>query len=199
MLVGVLLRADRARRARSAASGPSVPALPAVRPGGLVHPGVAHARRVSPAPPDRRTGLRDRMDDPGAGLVAARVAPHGVRHERAIFCRARGGRDRTRRWFQIRYDTVAAAVAAGSTRVPAPAQSGAGQRRRPDLPREGIVPTYIHAYWYGALQGVPVDRSSDCHPISGRRLARSFLCSVTDCTPCEQLAEGGFYRLLRVP
>ena len=103
-------------------------------------------------------------------------------------------------WFQVRYDTVARgrggwfdsdyprlldlALASGSDRI---------------YLEEGIVPTYIHAYWYGALRGVPVDRFERLPPNVRAPSGALVLSSVRNCAPCEQLAEGGFYRFYRVP
>ena len=64
---------------------------------------------------------------------------------------------------------------------------------------DGIVPGYIHGYWYRALRGIGPKRfvhlPRDTRAPSGALL----LSSVTDCTPCEELDVGGFFKLYRVP
>ena len=103
-------------------------------------------------------------------------------------------------WFQVRYDEVArnrggwfdaeyprlldAAFATGADRI---------------YLEDGIVPTYVHGYWYGALRGIGTGRfvhlPRDARAPSGAVV----LSSVTDCTPCEELDAGGFYKLYRIP
>jgi 4-amino-4-deoxy-L-arabinose transferase-like glycosyltransferase len=103
-------------------------------------------------------------------------------------------------WFQVRYDTVARSRGGWfDSDYPRLLDTALATGADPIYLEEGIVPTYIHAYWYGALRGVPVERFErlprDVRAPSGALV----LSSVSDCTPCEQLAEGGFYRLYRVP
>ena len=103
-------------------------------------------------------------------------------------------------WFQVRYDTVARGRGGWfDWDYPRLLDLALASGADPIYLEEGIVPTYIHAYWYGALRGVPVGRFER---LRGNQRAPSgalVLSSVPDCSPCEQLAEGGFYRLYRVP
>ena len=103
-------------------------------------------------------------------------------------------------WFQWRYDTVARGRGGWfDSDYPRLLDMALATGADPIYLEEGIVPTYIHAYWYGALRGVPVERFErlprDVRAPSGALV----LSSVRDCTPCEQLSEGGFYRLYRIP
>jgi hypothetical protein len=103
-------------------------------------------------------------------------------------------------WFQWRYDTVARGRGGWfDSEYPRLLDMALATGDDPIYLEEGIVPTYIHAYWHGALRDVPVTRFErlprDVRAPSGALV----LSSVRDCAPCEQLAEGGFYRLYRVP
>jgi hypothetical protein len=64
---------------------------------------------------------------------------------------------------------------------------------------DGIVPGYVHGLWYAAIRGVPADRfvhlPRDTRAPSGALV----LSSETDCSPCVELASGGFFRLYRIP
>jgi hypothetical protein len=103
-------------------------------------------------------------------------------------------------WFQVRYDTVARGRGGWfDSEYPRLLDMALASGDETIYLEEGIVPTYIHAYWYGALQGVPVTRFERLPRDQRAPSGALVLSSVRDCAPCEQLAEGGFYRLYRVP
>jgi 4-amino-4-deoxy-L-arabinose transferase-like glycosyltransferase len=103
-------------------------------------------------------------------------------------------------WFQVRYDGVArnrggwfdaeyprlldAALATGADRI---------------YLEDGIVPAYVHGYWYGALRGIDTERFVHLPRDTRAPSGAVVLSSVTDCTPCEELDAGGFYKLDRIP
>ena len=61
------------------------------------------------------------------------------------------------------------------------------------------MPGYIHGYWYGALRGVPPERFVHMPRATRAPSGAIVLSSVTDCTPCQELDAGGFFKLYRVP
>jgi 4-amino-4-deoxy-L-arabinose transferase-like glycosyltransferase len=127
----------------------------------------------------------------GASWGAARKAVFAVL---AVAVIAQGA------WFQIRFDTVARGRGGWfDSDYPRLLDLALASGADPIYLEEGIVPTYVHAYWYGALQDVPVDRFERLPPNVRAPSGALVLSSVRDCAPCEQLAEGGFYRLYRVP
>jgi hypothetical protein len=103
-------------------------------------------------------------------------------------------------WFQWRYDSVSRTRGPWfDSDYPRLLDMALASGEDPIYLEEGVVPTYIHAYWYGALRDVPVERFERL-PRDVRAPAGALvLSSVVDCRPCEQLSEGGFYRLYRVP
>jgi 4-amino-4-deoxy-L-arabinose transferase-like glycosyltransferase len=103
-------------------------------------------------------------------------------------------------WFQVRYDTVARDRGGWfDAEYPRLLDLALATADQPIYLEEGIVPTYIHAYWYGALRGVPATRFERLPRDVRAPPGALVLSSVQDCTPCEELAAGGFYRLYRVP
>jgi 4-amino-4-deoxy-L-arabinose transferase-like glycosyltransferase len=103
-------------------------------------------------------------------------------------------------WFQVRYDTASRNRGGWfDAHYPRLLDMALATGEDPIYLEEGIAPTYIHAYWYGALRGVPVARFERLPRAVRAPSGALVLSSVRDCTPCEQLAEGGFYRLYRVP
>ena len=103
-------------------------------------------------------------------------------------------------WFQVRYDTVARDRGGWfDAEYPRLLDLALATDDEPIYLEEGIVPTYIHAYWHGALRGVPVTRFERLPRDVRAPPGALVISSVQDCTPCEELATGGFYRLYRVP
>jgi len=103
-------------------------------------------------------------------------------------------------WFQVRYDEIARNRGAWfDAEYPRLVDAALATGADPIYLEDGIVPTYVHAYWYGALRGVGPERfvklPRDMRAPSGAVV----LSSVTDCTPCEELDVGGFYKLYRIP
>ena len=103
-------------------------------------------------------------------------------------------------YFQLRYDEVARHRGGWfDAAYPGLLQQALATGEEPIYLVDGIVPGYIHAYWYGATWGIPAERfvhlPRDVRAPSGALV----LSSERDCSPCEELAAGGFFRLYRVP
>jgi hypothetical protein len=103
-------------------------------------------------------------------------------------------------WFQVRYDEVARNRGGWfDAEYPRLLDAALATGADPIYLEDGIVPTYVHGYWYGALRGIGTERfvhlPRDMRGPSGAVV----LSSVTDCTPCEELDAGGFYKLYRIP
>ena len=103
-------------------------------------------------------------------------------------------------WFQVRYDELARNRGGWfDAEYPRLLDEALADRGRPDLPRGRHRAGYVHGYWYGALRGVGPERfvhlPRDTRAPSGALV----LSSVTDCTPCEELDVGGFFKLYRIP
>jgi hypothetical protein len=103
-------------------------------------------------------------------------------------------------WFQVRYDEVARNRGGWfDAEYPRLLDAALATGADPIYLEDGIVPTYVHGYWYGALRGIGTERfvhlPRDARAPSGAVV----LSSVTDCTPCEELDAGGFFKLYRIP
>ena len=103
-------------------------------------------------------------------------------------------------WFQVRYAEVAPTRGAWfDDAYPHLLDEALATGASPIYLIDGIVPGYIHAYWYGAVQGIGPSRfvhlARDTKAPSGAVV----LSSETDCTPCEEIDAGGFFKLYRVP
>ena len=103
-------------------------------------------------------------------------------------------------WFQVRYDELARNRGGWfDAEYPRLLDEALAAGADPIYLEDGIVPGYVHGYWYGALRGVGPERfvhlPRDTRAPSGALV----LSSVTDCTPCEELDAGGFFKLYRVP
>lgn len=64
---------------------------------------------------------------------------------------------------------------------------------------DGVVPGYIHAYWYGVLRGVDPSRFVHLPRDTKAPSGAVVLSSEAGCSPCEPIDAGGFFRLYRVP
>jgi 4-amino-4-deoxy-L-arabinose transferase-like glycosyltransferase len=64
---------------------------------------------------------------------------------------------------------------------------------------DGVVPGYIHGLWFGMLRGQPPDRFVHLGPGERPPSGAIVLSSEDKCSPCEELASGGFFRLYLVP
>ena len=103
-------------------------------------------------------------------------------------------------WFQVRYDELARNRGGWfDAEYPRLLDEALAAGADPIYLEDGIVPGYVHGYWYGALRGIGTERfvhlPRDTRAPSGALV----LSSVTDCTPCEELDVGGFFKLYRVP
>jgi hypothetical protein len=103
-------------------------------------------------------------------------------------------------WFQIRYADVAPGRGAWfDDAYPHLLDEALATGASPIYLIDGLVPGYIHAYWYGTLRGVDPARfvhlPRDSHAPSGAVV----LSSEAECGPCDELDSGGFFRLYRVP
>jgi hypothetical protein len=57
----------------------------------------------------------------------------------------------------------------------------------------------VHGYWYGALRGVGPERFVHLPRDTRAPSGAVVVSSVTDCTPCQELVVGGFFKLYRIP
>jgi 4-amino-4-deoxy-L-arabinose transferase-like glycosyltransferase len=60
---------------------------------------------------------------------------------------------------------------------------------------DGIVPPYLHAYWYGALRGVPESRFVHLTGAARPPAGATVISGETDCGACQVIATHGFFRL----
>jgi hypothetical protein len=103
-------------------------------------------------------------------------------------------------YFQIRYDEVAPRRGHWfDAAYPALLDQALATGADPIYLEDGIVPGYIHGYWYGALRGIPAERFVRLPRETRAPPGAVVLSSVTDCSPCDELAAGGFFRVYRVP
>ena len=103
-------------------------------------------------------------------------------------------------WFQVRYAEVAPGRGAWfDDAYPHLLDEALATGAAPIYLVDGIVPGYIHAYWYGAIRGIDASRfvhlARDAKAPSGAVV----LSSEAACDPCEEIAAGGFFRVYRVP
>jgi hypothetical protein len=103
-------------------------------------------------------------------------------------------------WFQLRYAEVAPGRGAWfddaySHLLDEALATGAPQIYLID----GIVPGYVHAYWYGAIRGIDPSRFIHLPRDTKAPSGAIVLSSETECSPCEEIDAGGFFRLYRVP
>ncbi len=102
-------------------------------------------------------------------------------------------------WFQVRYDELARTRGAWfDAEYPRLLDEALAAGADPIYLEDGIVPGYVHGYWYGALRGIGPGRF--IHLPRGTRAPSGalVLSSVTDCTPCEELDAGDFFKLYRI-
>ena len=103
-------------------------------------------------------------------------------------------------WFQVRYDEIARNRGGWfDAEYPRLLDAALATGADPIYLEDGIVPTYVHGYWYGALRGVGPERFVHLPRDTRAPSGAVVLSSVTDCTPCEELGVGGFYKLYRIP
>jgi 4-amino-4-deoxy-L-arabinose transferase-like glycosyltransferase len=103
-------------------------------------------------------------------------------------------------WFQVRYDEIARNRGGWfDAEYPRLLDAALATGADPIYLEDGIVPTYVHGYWYGALHGVDPERFVHLPRDTRAPSGAVVLSSVTDCTPCEELGVGGFYKLYRIP
>ena len=103
-------------------------------------------------------------------------------------------------WFQVRYDEIARNRGGWfDAEYPRLLDAALATGADPIYLEDGIVPTYVHGYWYGALRGVGPERFVHLPRDTRAPSGAVVLSSVTDCTPCEELDAGGFYKLYRIP
>lgn len=103
-------------------------------------------------------------------------------------------------YFQIRYDDLARHRGHWfDDAYPGLLDQALATRADPIYLEDGLVPGYIHAYWYGSLRGVPAERFVHLRPDSRAPSGAIVLSSKGDCAPCVVLATGGFFVVYRVP
>lgn len=103
-------------------------------------------------------------------------------------------------WFQIRYAEVAPGRGAWfDDAYPHLLDEALATGASPIYLIDGIVPGYIHAYWYGALRGIEPSRFVHLPRDTKAPPGAVVLSSETECAPCEEIDAGGFFRLYRVP
>ena len=103
-------------------------------------------------------------------------------------------------WFQIRYDQVAPGRGAWfDDAYPHLLDEALATGASPIYLIDGVVPGYIHAYWYGALRGVDASRFVHLPRDTKAPSGAIVLSSETECAPCQEIDAGGFFRLYRVP
>jgi hypothetical protein len=103
-------------------------------------------------------------------------------------------------WFQVRYDEIARNRGGWfDAEYPRLLDAALATGADPIYLEDGIVPSYVHGYWYGALRGIGPERFVHLPRDTRAPSAAVVLSSVTDCTPCEELDAGGFFRLYRIP
>ena len=103
-------------------------------------------------------------------------------------------------WFQVRYDELARNRGGWfDADYPRLLDEALATGADPIYLEDGIVPGYIHGYWYGALRGIDPERFVHLPRDTRAPSGAIVLSSVTDCTPCEELDVGGFFKLYRIP
>jgi len=103
-------------------------------------------------------------------------------------------------WFQIRYAEVAPGRGAWfDDAYPHLLDEALAAGVTPIYLIDGVVPGYIHAYWYGALRGIGPSRFVHLPRDTKAPPGAIVLSSETDCAPCVMIDTGGFFRLYRVP
>ena len=60
---------------------------------------------------------------------------------------------------------------------------------------DGVVPAYIHAYWYGVLQGIPLTRFVHLKPDQPPPSGATVLSGESQCSGCIVLSSRGFFKL----
>lgn len=103
-------------------------------------------------------------------------------------------------WFQVRYDEAAPGRGAWfDDAYPHLLDEAVATGASPIYLIDGIVPGYIHAYWYGALRGIDPGRFVHLPRDTNAPPGAVVLSSEAECSPCEEIDAGGFFRLYRVP
>ena len=103
-------------------------------------------------------------------------------------------------WFQVRYDEIARNRGGWfDAEYPRLLDAALATGADPIYLEDGIVPAYVHGYWYGAVRGVGPERFVHLPRDTRAPSGAVVLSSVTDCTPCEELDAGGFFKLYRIP
>ena len=103
-------------------------------------------------------------------------------------------------WFQVRYDELARNRGGWfDAEYPRLLDAALATGADPIYLEDGIVPSYVHGYWYGALRGIGTERFVHLPRDTRAPSGAVVLSSVTDCTPCEELDVGGFFKLYRIP
>ena len=103
-------------------------------------------------------------------------------------------------WFQVRYDALARERGGWfDAEYPRLLDVALATGADPVYLEDGIVPGYVHGLWYGAVRGVPAGRFVHLPRDTRAPDGAVVLSSVTDCTPCEELDVGGFFKVYRIP
>lgn len=103
-------------------------------------------------------------------------------------------------WFQVRYAEVAPGRGAWfDDAYPHLLDEALATGASPIYLIDGVVPGYVHAYWYGVLRGVAPSRFVHLPRDTKAPSGAVVLSSESDCSPCIPIDAGGFFRLYRVP
>jgi hypothetical protein len=103
-------------------------------------------------------------------------------------------------WFQVGYDEIARNRGGWfDAEYPRLLDEALATGADPIYLEDGIVPGYVHGYWYGALRGIGTERFVHLPRDTRAPSGAIVVSSVTDCTPCEELDVGGFFKLYRIP
>jgi hypothetical protein len=103
-------------------------------------------------------------------------------------------------WFQARYAEVAPGRGAWfDDAYPYLLDEALATGASPIYLIDGIVPGYVHAYWYGAIRGIDPSRFVRLPRDTKAPSGAVVLSSETECDPCEEIDAGGFFVLYRVP